>query len=61
MGWTSPKVQTNNSASRGRKALNAKYSDLRKQQALIDERRRQQQEKANKILKDREGIICQGV
>lgn len=53
MGWTSPKVQTNNSASRGRKALNAKYSDLQKQQALIDERRRQQQEKANKILKDR--------
>lgn len=54
MGWTSPKVQTNNSASRGRKALNAKYSDLQKQQALIDERRRQQQEKANKILKDRQ-------
>jgi hypothetical protein len=54
MGWTSPKVQTDNSASRGRKALNAKYSDLKKQQALIDERRRQQQEKANKILKDRQ-------
>jgi len=54
MGWTSPKVQTDNSASRGRKALNAKYSDLKKQQALIDERRRQQQEKANKLLKDRQ-------
>ena len=54
MGWTSPKVQVNNSASRGRKALNAKYSDLKKQQALINERRRQQQEKANKILKDRQ-------
>lgn len=54
MGWTSPKVQVNNSASRGRKALNAKYSDLKKQQALINERRRQQQEQANKILKDRQ-------